>query len=148
MTANIAELLKLLVSCFTEYIKFRKNYKGQWEKLFAGQDYNGLVFLTKFVEHDNWNTITEDFLRDTKFSDDKYLQLVKAYTKTGELKLFEIKDSGRRKAVRINTLIYSEFQRNASKYRLVERVYSTSGKTKAFKEKRREKTKGQTKSSL
>ena len=144
MTANIAELLKLLVSCFTEHIRFRKNYKGQWEKLFAGQDYNGLTYLTKFVEQNDWNTITEDFLRDTKFGDDKYLQLAKVYTKTGELKLFEIKDSGRRKAVQINTFIYSEFQRNASKYRLVERVYSTSGKTKAFKEKRREKVKRQT----
>ena len=47
MTANIAELLKLLVSCFTEHIRFRKNYKGQWEKLFAGQDYNGLTFFNQ-----------------------------------------------------------------------------------------------------
>lgn len=125
MTTNIAELFKLLIDYFVEQIKYRKNYKTQWEKLFAGQDYNGLVFLTKFVEHDNWNIITEDFLRDTKFSDDKYLQLVKVYTKTSELKLFEIKDSGRRKAVRINSLIYHEFQRNASKYRLVERVNDT-----------------------
>lgn len=144
MTAGIAELFKLLLDCFTKQIRFRKNYKGQWEKLFAGQDYNGLVFLTKFVEQNDWNTITEDFLLDTKFSDNKYLQLVNAYTKTSELKLFEIKNSGRRKAVRINTLIYPEFQRNASKYRLVERVYSTSGKTKAFKEKHREEAKGQT----
>lgn len=131
MTANIAELLKLLVSCFTEHIRFRKNYKGQWEKLFAGQDYNGLTFLTKFVEQNDWNTITEDFLRDTKFGDDKYLQLAKVYTKTCELKLFEIKDSGKRKAVRINSLIYHEFQRNASRYRLVERVNDTNRKNKS-----------------
>lgn len=45
MTAGIAELLKLLLDCFTKQIGFRKNYKGQWEKLFAGQDYNGLVFF-------------------------------------------------------------------------------------------------------
>lgn len=128
MTASIAELLKLLVSFFTEHIRFRKNYKGQWEKLFAGQDYNGLTFLTKFVEQNDWNTITEDFLRDTKFGDDKYLQLAKVYTKTGELKLFEIKNSGKRKAARINTLIYPEFQKNASRYKLVERVYSTNRK--------------------
>lgn len=130
MTAGIAELLKLLLDCFTKQIRFRKNYKGQWEKLFAGQDYNGLTFLTKFVEQNDWNTITEAFLRNTKFSDDQYLQLVKAYTKTSELKLFEIKDSGRRKAVRINSLIYSEFQKNASRYRLVERVNNTNRKNK------------------
>lgn len=112
-------------------LDLEKNYKGQWEKLFAGQDYNGLTFLTKFVEQNDWNTITEAFLRNTKFSDDQYLQLVKAYTKTSELKLFEIKDSGRRKAVRINSLIYSEFQKNASRYRLVERVNNTNGKNKS-----------------
>lgn len=44
MTTNIAELFKLLIDCFVEQIKYRRNYKTQWEKLFAGQDYNGLVF--------------------------------------------------------------------------------------------------------
>lgn len=58
MTAGIAELFKLLLDCFTKQIRFRKNYKGQWEKLFAGQDYNGLVFFdqicrTKRLEYHN-----------------------------------------------------------------------------------------------
>ena len=35
MTAGIAELLKLLLDCFTKQIRFRKNYKGQWEKTFC-----------------------------------------------------------------------------------------------------------------
>lgn len=122
MTTNIAELFKLLIDCFVEQIKYRRNYKTQWEKLFAGQDYNGLVFLTKFVEHNNWNAVTEDFFDSTKFGDDEYLQLIKAYTKTSELKLFTIRNNEDGISVRINHLIYPEFQKNAIKYKLVERV--------------------------
>ena len=125
-------------------LDLEKTTKDSGKNFLLDKTITDSFFLTKFVEQNDWNTITEDFLLDTKFSDNKYLQLVNAYTKTSELKLFEIKNSGERKAVRINTLIYPEFQRNASKYRLVERVYSTSGKTKAFKEKHREKAKGQT----
>lgn len=122
MTTNIAELFKLLIDCFVEQIKYRRNYKTQWEKLFAGQDYNGLVFLTKFVEHNNWNAVTEDFFDSTKFGDDEYLQLIKAYTKTSELKLFTIRNNEDGISVRINHLIYPEFQKNAIKYKLIERV--------------------------
>lgn len=122
MTTNIAELFKLLIDYFVEQIKYRRNYKTQWEKLFAGQDYNGLVFLTKFVEHNNWNAVTEDFFDSTKFGDDKYLQLIKAYTKTSELKLFTIRNNEDGISVRINHLIYPEFQKNAIKYKLIERV--------------------------
>lgn len=122
MTANIAELFKLLIDCFAEQIKSRRNYKAQWEKLFAGQDYDGLVFLTKFVEDNNWNAVTEDFFYNTKFGNDEYLQLAKAYTKTSELKLFEIRNDKKKTLIRINTLIYPEFQKNAIKYKLIERV--------------------------
>lgn len=122
MTANITELLKLLIDYFAERIRFRRNYKTQWEKLFAGQDYNGLVFLTKFVKHNNWNIVTDDFLCNTKFGNDEYLQLIKAYTKTSELKLFAIRNDEKEISARINHLIYPEFQKNAIKYKLIERV--------------------------
>ena len=122
MTANIVELLKLPIDYVVEQVKCKKACESQWEKLFAGQDYNGLSLLARFVEHNDWVTITEKLFDYTMFGNGEYLPLVEIRTNKGKLKLFEIRISRKRKSVRINSLIYPEFQKNAIKYKLIERV--------------------------
>jgi hypothetical protein len=51
MATDIVELLKLPIDYAIEQVKYKKEREAQWEKLFAGQDYNGLSLLAKFVEH-------------------------------------------------------------------------------------------------
>lgn len=122
MTANIVGLLKLPIDYVVEQVKCKKECESQWEKLFAGQDYNGLSLLARFVEHNDWVTITEKLFDYTTFGNGEYLPLVEIRTNKGKLKLFEIRISRKRKSVRINSLIYPEFQKNAIKYKLIERV--------------------------
>lgn len=94
MATDIVELLKLPIDYAIEQVKYKKEREAQWEKLF---DY-------------------------TTFGNGEYLPLVEIRTNKGKLKLFEIKINGKRKSVRINSLIYPEFQKNAIKYKLIERV--------------------------
>lgn len=122
MTANIVELLKLPIDYVVEQVKCKKECESQWEKLFARQDYNGLSLLARFVEHNDWVTITEKLFDYTTFGNGEHLPLVEIRTNKGKLKLFEIRISRKRKSVRINSLIYPEFQKNAIKYKLIERV--------------------------
>lgn len=122
MATDIVELLKLPIDYAIEQVKYKKEREAQREKLFAGQDYNGLSLLAKFVEHNDWVTITEKLFDYTTFGNGEYLPLVEIRTNKGKLKLFEIKINGKRKSVRINSLIYPEFQKNAIKYKLIERV--------------------------
>ena len=122
MATDIVELLKLPIDYAIEQVKYKKEREAQWEKLFAGQDYNGLSLLAKFVEHNDWVTITEKLFDYTTFGNGEYLPLVEIRTNKGKLKLFEIKINGKRKSVRINSLIYPEFQKNAIKYKFIERV--------------------------
>ena len=94
----------------------------QWKFLFSAQDYNSLEFLFQFLYENKWIKVNDGIYDSTKFGKDHYLSLTPAYTKYGEIKLFQIRERGARKDVRINPDIYHEFQKQAERNHLKEKV--------------------------
>ena len=85
-------------------------HKKQWMRLFCGNDFDFVSYLTTFVETNNWSSVP-DYLESEKFMDEKI------YFCGENIPLFQHRESSTNEdIVRINPILYDKFCGNYHKF--------------------------------